>query len=45
MQDYERMDARFRDDLILLRHGVDERRDRLERNAIAKAQRAGKRGR
>jgi len=44
MQDYEQMPARDRDDLILLRVSIDERRDRLEQEAIKKAQRK-KRGR
>ncbi len=43
MQDYEQMPARDRDDLILLRVSIDERKDRLERDATKKAKR--KRGR
>ena len=45
MQDYGQMPARDRDDLILLRVSIDERRDRLEREAIKKAERTRKRGR
>jgi hypothetical protein len=45
MQDYEQMPARDRDDLILLRVSIDERRERLEADAVRKAERARKRGR
>lgn len=45
LQDYGRMAARDRDDLILLRVGLDERRAREENEAVKKAKRTGKRGR
>ncbi len=45
MQDYTQMAARDRDDLILLRESIDERRERVEREAMKKAERTKKRGR
>ncbi len=45
MEDYGRMAARDRDDLILLRAGLEERRAREENEAMKKAERGRKRGR